>query len=119
VDGRRRHLVGALVLAAAIAIAVALAMLAGSGAVPAAAAGAVPAAASGAPQSPPDGPVEGPADGPASSLGTSTHVVRAGDTMWAIAHRYRGEVAHDTYLAELLERNGGADLRVGEVLVLP
>jgi len=118
-DGRRRHLVGALVLAAAIAIAVALAMLAGSGAVPAAAAGAAPAAASGPLQSPADGPVEGSTDGAAPSLATSTHVVRAGDTMWAIAHRYRGQVAHDTYLAALLERNGGADLRVGQVLALP
>jgi LysM domain len=128
VDAPRRRLVGALVLAAAVVIVVALAMLAGSGAEPAAAAGAVPAA------------VTEPSDAASNVLShaasnvlshaasdvlsdaasdIATHVVRVGDTMWAIADLYRGPIAHDDYLAALLARNGGADLRVGQLVILP
>jgi Tfp pilus assembly protein FimV len=108
---RRRRLVGALVLAAVIAVAVAVAMLAGSGAEPAAAAGVVPAVA--------DASTSAAASGEPAGTAAAVHVARAGDTMWAIAHRYRGSTPHGDYLAALLERNGGAALRVGQPVALP
>jgi Tfp pilus assembly protein FimV len=70
---------------------------AGPGAAPAAAAGAAPPA-------------------PAAR---AVHVANRGDTLWAIAHEYRGEVAHDAYLEALIRLNGGTRIEVGQAVQLP
>lgn len=66
---------------------------------------------------------------PASAAGTSpaeavstverTHVARPGDTLWSIAHQYRGDVGHERYVDALVRLNGGAGIVVGQAVSLP
>lgn len=93
----RRVLAAALVIAALwAAITVSAAVLAGSGGAPAAASGAQPAPAAAA-----------------------VHVARAGDTLWSIAERHRGDVAHGRYVDRLIALNGGTAIVVGQAVRLP
>jgi hypothetical protein len=46
-------------------------------------------------------------------------VVRPGDTLWSIAHAYRGEVPHSRYVDYLVRLNGGPSVAVGQQLRLP
>ena len=93
---RRRAVVGLVVGIVVTCSGVALQdVLAGPGGVPASAARAQPA------------PME-------------VHVVAStGDTLWAIAERYHGDVAFDRYLEALIDRNGGASVQAGQIVVLP
>ncbi|MFN3254839.1 MAG: LysM peptidoglycan-binding domain-containing protein [Ilumatobacter sp.] len=48
-----------------------------------------------------------------------SHVARAGDTLWSIAHAYRGDIEHDTYVRALIRLNGGASVQAGQSVLLP
>ncbi|NND74056.1 MAG: LysM peptidoglycan-binding domain-containing protein [Ilumatobacter sp.] len=67
--------------------------------------GGAPAAASGAP--------------PAAASAPALHVADSGDTMWAIAGRYRGSVAHARYLDALIALNGTTAVQAGQAVWLP
>lgn len=93
---RRRAVVGAAIAAiVTLSSMVATGTLAGPGGVPASAS------------------VAGPA------LERQRLVAVPGDTLWAIAERYRGEVGHGTYLDALVRLNGGASIQAGQVILLP
>jgi hypothetical protein len=47
------------------------------------------------------------------------HVAQAGDTLWALAHEYRGAIAHDRYLDALIDLNDGVGLEIGQAVRLP
>lgn len=47
------------------------------------------------------------------------HVAGSGDTLWSIADRYRGDVAHARYVDALVTLNGGTDIQVGQAVRLP
>ena len=70
-------------------------VLAGSGGVPASAAGATPA------------PVR------------DVVVARPGDTWWAIAERFHGEIVFDGYLEALINLNDGPSIQAGQAITLP
>ena len=91
---RRRIGVGALLATLSVTVVVALDPLAGSGGVPASAAGAAPAT-------------------------RAVHVARSGDTLWAIAHEHRGDVAHHRYLDALIGLNGDVGIEIGQAVRLP
>jgi Tfp pilus assembly protein FimV len=91
---RRRIGAGVLLATLSVAVVVALDPLAGSGGVPASAAGAAPAT-------------------------HAVHVARSGDTLWAIAHEHRGDVAHDRYLDALIGLNGDVGIDIGQAVRLP
>ena len=68
----------------------------------------------------------GPGYVPASAAGAQPApveevrlVARPGDTMWAIAERFHGDLALARYLEALIDRNGGPSLQAGQVVVLP
>lgn len=94
---RRRLAAGVLVALAVFAIGATSVLVAGPGGAPAAAAGAAP---------------------PAPAV-RAVHVAHRGDTLWAIAHEHRGEVAHDAYLEALIRLNGGTRIEVGQAVQLP
>ena len=95
---RRRAVVGG-VLATFVAVGTLAAhdVLAGSGGVPASAAEGLPAL------------VDGP----------STLTAQPGDTLWAIAERYRGDVSLTRYVDKLVDLNGGPSLQAGQQVLLP
>jgi len=72
-------------------------VLAGSGGVPASAAEGLPAL------------VDGP----------SALTAQPGDTLWAIAERYRGDVSLTRYVDKLVDLNGGPSLQAGQQVLLP
>ena len=47
------------------------------------------------------------------------HVAVPGDTLWSIADRYRGDIAHARYVDALVTLNGGTDVQVGQAVRLP
>ncbi|HAP75919.1 MAG TPA: hypothetical protein DCR14_07530 [Acidimicrobiaceae bacterium] len=49
----------------------------------------------------------------------ASYVVQPGDTMWSIAAVHHGAGSHSDYVDALIAANGGADLAVGQVIVLP
>jgi LysM repeat protein len=51
--------------------------------------------------------------------GARMHVAQPGDTLWAIADRYRGDVGHGRYLDALIDLNGGAVIQIGQAVRLP
>jgi nucleoid-associated protein YgaU len=53
------------------------------------------------------------------SVGPTAHVAAPGDTLWAIAERYRGDVGRDRYVDALIALNGGTEIQVGQVVELP
>lgn len=59
-----------------------------------------------------------PASTPAVRPATS-YVIQPGDTLWALAERFHGEVPRGRYLERLVDANGGAQLEVGQVVLLP
>ena len=91
---RRRTIVGtALAVFVAVGAVTAHDVLAGSGGVPASAAESQPA--------------------------RSVVVARPGDTLWAIADRFRGEVSITHYVDKLVSLNGGASIQAGQAVTLP
>ena len=56
---------------------------------------------------------------PRDSSAPTVHVARSGDTLWAIASQYRGEVDHDRYVDALVRLNGGAAIQIGQAVRLP
>lgn len=50
---------------------------------------------------------------------TVSHVAVAGDTLWSIADRYRGEVDRGRYLEALIDLNHGTDVQIGQAVRLP
>jgi LysM repeat protein len=49
----------------------------------------------------------------------STHVAQAGDTLWSIADRYRGDVGRGRFVDALVELNGGVAIQIGQAIRLP
>lgn len=49
----------------------------------------------------------------------AVHVAQAGDSIWSIADRYRGEVDRARYVDALIARNGSTTLIVGQAVHLP
>lgn len=48
------------------------------------------------------------------------HVAEAGDTLWSIADRYRGEVGQGRYVDALIDLNGGTTvIQAGQAVRLP
>lgn len=92
----RRTVASLVALAVVVSGAVgAFGLLAGFGGTPAAAAEAAPATVAG------------------------LHVAQPGDTLWSIAARYRGAVAHDRYLDALIRANGSTAIEAGQAVWLP
>jgi len=63
---------------------------------------------------------------PAAASETSTevrppavHVAAAGDTVWSIAERFRGDVELTRYVDALIASNGGTSIVVGQAVRLP
>ncbi len=54
-----------------------------------------------------------------AGAGSVAHVAVAGDTLWSIADRYRGDVERDRYLAALIRLNGGTEILAGQAVRLP
>jgi hypothetical protein len=94
---RRRRAVAAAVLAGAIGAAGLLGgnVLTGPGGVPATAAGA------------------------GTAFASRTVRVRAGDSLWSIASRFRGEIPIGHYVEALISANGGTRIEAGQVVRLP
>jgi hypothetical protein len=71
------------------------------------------------------GAIAGSGGVPASASGAgeifepTVIVVRPGDTLWSIAHQYRGEISHSRYVDYLVRLNGGPSVEVGQQLRLP
>jgi LysM repeat protein len=49
----------------------------------------------------------------------AVHVAAPGDTLWAIADRYRGDVGRDRYIDALVTLNGGTSIQAGQAIRLP
>lgn len=94
---RRRRAVAATLLAGAIGSAAVIGgnVLTGSGGVPASAAGA------------------------GTAIAARTVRVRAGDSLWSIASRFRGEIPIGRYVEALISANGGTRIEAGQVVRLP
>jgi LysM repeat protein len=56
---------------------------------------------------------------PAGSPQPAVHVAAPGDTLWAIADRYRGDVGRDRYIDALVTLNGGTSIQAGQAIRLP
>jgi len=71
------------------------------------------------------GVLTGPGGDPASAAGAGTapslrHVrAEAGDSLWSIAERFHGDVDLSRYVDALIDRNGGPDIVVGQLVRLP
>jgi hypothetical protein len=65
------------------------------------------------------GGVPASASGAGEILEPLVIVVRPGDTLWSLAHQYRGEIPHSRYVDYLVRLNGGASVAVGQQLRLP
>jgi hypothetical protein len=69
--------------------------------------------------------IAGPGGVPASASGVGeflepmTIVIRPGDTLWSIAHEYRGDIPHSRYVDYLVRLNGGPSIQVGQQFRLP
>jgi Tfp pilus assembly protein FimV len=61
----------------------------------------------------------GPASVPGHRLGSDTYVVQPGDTLWRVAGSLAGGGNVALLVQQLSDLNGGAELRVGQRLVLP
>ena len=46
-------------------------------------------------------------------------VAQPGDTLWEIAHRYRGDISVMRYVDKLVSLNGGPSIVAGQTVVLP
>jgi Tfp pilus assembly protein FimV len=60
-----------------------------------------------------------PANVPERRSGPVTYVVQPGDTLWSVARRLRPGGGASALVHHWVEANGGAELRVGQVLVVP
>lgn len=60
-----------------------------------------------------------PASAAVSLPARATIVAEPGDTLWSIAERHHGDIPVDTYVATLIDINGGAAIRGGDVITLP
>jgi hypothetical protein len=58
-----------------------------------------------------------PASVPERRSGPTTYVVQPGDTLWSVARRLRPDGGASTLVHQWVDANGGAELRVGQVLV--
>jgi hypothetical protein len=67
----------------------------------------------------------GPGGVPATAAGAGTAIparivrVRAGDSLWSIAARFRGEISIGRYVEALISANGGTHIEAGQVMRLP
>jgi hypothetical protein len=67
----------------------------------------------------------GPGGVPATAAGAGTAIpartvrVRAGDSLWSIATRFRGEIPIGRYVEALISANGGTRIEAGQVVRLP
>ena len=69
-------------------------------------------------------PLAGPGGDPACAgwiapAPRGMHVAQAGDTLWALAHEYRGAIAHHRYLDALIDLNDGVGVEIGQAVRLP
>ena len=60
-----------------------------------------------------------PASAPERRLPPATYLVQPGDTLWTIAHQLQAEGDVRPLVRKLVQLNDGAELEVGQVLVLP
>lgn len=56
---------------------------------------------------------------PPAAAGGTLYLVQPGDTLWSLAQLFHGMQSVSSYVDSLVERNGGATLRAGQVLTLP
>jgi len=56
---------------------------------------------------------------PSGEVAPATVVALAGDTMWTIAHRHRGDEPHGRFLDALIRINQSASISAGQVVILP
>lgn len=49
----------------------------------------------------------------------SSITAQPGDTLWAIAEAYRGDIPIRRYLDKLIDLNGGASIQAGQQVVIP
>jgi hypothetical protein len=54
-----------------------------------------------------------------ASVAPATYVAGAGDTLWSIAERFRGDVDLVRYVDALIAQNGGTTIDVGQAVRLP
>ena len=54
----------------------------------------------------------------AAALATQ-YIVQPGDTLWSLAEVFHGSQSVGSYVDALVDRNGGASLRAGQLLTLP
>lgn len=61
-----------------------------------------------------------PASAPAvQPIQQPAYVVQPGDSLWSIGERFHGDRTLAAYVEDLVQANGGADIDVGQRLVLP
>ncbi len=60
-----------------------------------------------------------PASAAVSQPARPVIVAQPGDTLWAIAHRYRGDIPVTRYVDKLVSLNGGPSIVVGQSVTLP
>jgi len=62
-----------------------------------------------------------PASTPAvrHEVSAATYLVQPGDTMFSIAEMHRGDAELMAFVDELIARNGGTSLQIGQVISLP
>ncbi len=59
------------------------------------------------------------ASGPVAASTPRTVIAQPGDTIWALAHRHRGEIDHGRFVEMLIAANGGPSLQAGQRVVIP
>jgi LysM repeat protein len=60
-----------------------------------------------------------PASAAVSQPARPVIVAQPGDTLWEIAHRYRGDIPVIRYVDKLVSLNGGPSIVAGQTVVLP
>jgi len=60
-----------------------------------------------------------PASASVSQPARTMIVARPGDTLWALASRYRGDIPMTRYVDKLVSLNGGPTIVAGQTVVLP
>jgi LysM repeat protein len=61
-----------------------------------------------------------PASAPtAQPVQAAPYIVQPDDTLWSIARRFHGEQSLTSYVEQLVQANGGAEIQIGQRIQLP